>query len=212
MTITLSFKRKSKYNQAKTPVVFFCNAWEQYELWNLTIWDKNFNGVEKFKQPKTIKYPYVLADKFSSLEDISGNVLLMSTGSYVGYTTIEKAGENLCEGEVVAIPWGGVPNIKYWCGKFVTADNRIATSNDTETLNNKFLYYWMNSELKAIEATYRGASIKHPSMDDILNLRITLPNIVEQKKISSLLTRLDQLITLHQRKHYYPKLDNNLIT
>ena len=177
-----------------------CNAWEQRKLWQVTIWDKKFNEVEKEKQPKIIKYPYVLAEKFNELEDNSGNVKLLSTGTYDGYTTEEKAGANLCDGEVVTIPWGGVPNIKYFRGKFVTADNRIATSNNQEILNNKYLYYWMLSHINLIADTYRGASIKHPSMNDILNLDIQLPKIEEQKKIEENLSQLDQLITLHQQE------------
>ena len=175
-------------------------------MWSLTIWDKKFNEVEKEKQPRVIKYPYVLADKLNSLEDNSGKVLLLSTGTYVGFTTEEKAGSSLCEGEVVAIPWGGTPNIKYWSGKFVTADNRIATSNDIKLLQNKFLYYWMNNQIHNIEKIYRGASIKHPSMNDILGMKILYPSVNEQDKISSTLTSLDSLITLHQRKH--EKLQN----
>lgn len=93
-----------------------------------------------------------------------------------------------------------MPNIKYFRGKFVTADNRIATSNNQEILNNKYLYYWMLSHINLIADTYRGASIKHPSMNDILNLDIQLPKIEEQKKIEENLSQLDQLITLHQQE------------
>ena len=110
------------------------NSWEQRELWELTIWDKKFNEVESYKQPKVIKYPYVLADVFNQIEDPNGDVRLLSTGTYIGYTTKEKAGANLCCGEVVAIPWGGVANVKYFSGYFVTADNRIATSNNKNIL------------------------------------------------------------------------------
>src|SRR3712207_753093 len=81
----------------------FTEAWEQRELWELTIWDKKFNEVEAEKQPKIIKYPYVLADVFSKIEDASGDVRLLSTGNYIGYTTDERAGKNLCVGEVVAM-------------------------------------------------------------------------------------------------------------
>ena len=94
-------------------VFLFVHSWEQRKLWQLTIWDKKFNGVESYKQVKVIKYPYVLADVFSQIEDMSGTVRLLSTGSYIGYTTKEKAGNKLCYGEIVAIPWGGAANIKY---------------------------------------------------------------------------------------------------
>ena len=176
--------------------------WEQRELWSLTIWDKKFNEVESEKQPKIIKYPYVLADVFKQIEDNSGSVLLLSTGSYIGYTTEEKAGANLCEGEIVAIPWGGVANVKYYKGKFVTADNRIATSNDLRILSNKHIALWLQSHIKQLDSLYRGASIKHPSMNDVLNLIIDIPTIAEQEKISKVLFKIDTLITLHQCKEF----------
>ena len=184
----------------------FTDTWEQRELWELTIWDKKFNEVEAEKQPKIIKYPYVLADVFSKIEDASGDVRLLSTGNYIGYTTDEKAGKNLCVGEVVAIPWGGVPNIKYYKGKFVTADNRIATSNDTETLGNRFLSLYLEHSLAFLQSIYRGASIKHPSMNDVLSMQISIPHIQEQREIETWFANLDNLITLHQRK--YDKLTN----
>ena len=178
----------------------FNEAWEQRELWELTTWDKKFNGVDSYKQPKSIKYPYVLADVFNELEETSGDVRLLSTGTYVGYTTKEKAGNNLCYGEIVAIPWGGVANVKYYNGYFVTADNRIATSSNKNVLSTKYLKWWMESNIKKIQDTYRGASIQHPSMNDILSLKIALPSIAEQDKIANELESLDSLIALHQRE------------
>lgn len=187
----------------KTPemrVFGFSKEWTERKLWTITIWDKKFNEVDSEKQPKIIKYPYVLADVFNQIEDNSGDVRLLSTGKYQGYTTVEKAGENLCEGEVVAIPWGGVPNVKYYKGKFVTADNRIATSNDVTVLNNRFFSLWMESHLNEIESMYRGASIKHPSMREILEMDIQIPSIDEQEKIASLVFGIDELINLEQAK------------
>ena len=195
--------------KSSTPAIRFkgfTDTWEQRKLWELTIWDKKFNEVEAEKQPKIIKYPYVLADVFSKIEDASGDVRLLSTGNYIGYTTDEKAGKNLCVGEVVAIPWGGVPNIKYYKGKFVTADNRIATSNDTETLGNRFLSLYLEHNLAFLQSIYRGASIKHPSMSDVLSMQISIPHIQEQREIENWFANLENLITLHQRK--YDKLTN----
>ena len=181
----------------------FSDAWEQRELWQLTIWDKKFNEVDAEKQPQIKKYPYVLADVFSKIEDASGNVRLLSTGNYVGYTTEEKAGNNLCFGEVVAIPWGGVPNVKYYSGKFVTADNRIATSNDKEKLDNRYLALFLEHNLEYLKSIYRGASIKHPSMNDVLSMKLSIPTIKEQREIANFFTNIDNLITLHQRESTY---------
>ena len=181
--------------------VILTNSWEQRELWEYTIWDKQFNEVDKEKQKKIIKYPYLLADDFKKIEEPNGDVQLLSTGQYVSFTTKEKAGNYLCNGEVVTIPWGGTPNIKYFKGFFVTTDNRIATSSDISVLDNKYLYYYLNNNINFIEAIYRGASIKHPSMNDLLNMKLSLPVIKEQIKISKILSDLDNLITLHQRNY-----------
>lgn len=164
-------------------------------LWQVTAWDKKFNGVEKKWQQKIISYPYVLAKVFDEIEEPSGNVKLLSTGisDKERWTTEEKAGENLSEGEIVAIPWGGTPNVKYYKGKFVTADNRIATSLDCSILNNKFLYYWLNNNIKKLAKLYRGAGIQHPSMKGVLSLDIPLPPIEVQTEIVRILDKFTEL-------------------
>lgn len=57
-----------------------------------------------------------------ALEQEKGNVKLLSTGAKEGWTTEKLADEFLCKSEVVTIPWGGTPNVKYYNGKFVTAE------------------------------------------------------------------------------------------
>jgi len=162
-------------------------------LWEVTIWDKKFNAVDKYKQHKTINYPYLLASELFSLEKEDGDVFLLSTGEQTGWTTEELAGDNLCEGEVVAIPWGGTPNVKYYNGKFVTADNRIATSIDTALLCNKFLYYWMQNNIDTIASFYRGSGIKHPNMKKVLDMEIPIPPLPVQQEIVRILDNFTEL-------------------
>lgn len=192
---------------------------EYRPLWILTIWDKKFNGVNRSMQPKIISYPYVLANVFDEIEDERGDVRLLSTG--IGgrerWTTEEKAGSNLCEGEIIAIPWGGTPNVKYYKGKFVTADNRIATSSDTAILSNKFLYYWLNNNIDLIAKTYRGAGIQHPSMSQVLNIVIPVPPLEVQEEIVRILDRFDVYAAelqaeLQARKEQYEYYRNLLLT
>lgn len=153
-----------------------------------------------------------MADVFNQIEDPHGDVRILSTGTYVGYTTKEKAGANLCFGEVVAIPGGGVANVKYYSGYFVTADNRIATSNNQNILSNKYLHWWMESNIDKIQNTYRGVSIQHPFMNDVFSLLIQYPSIDEQNRIAKRLDIIDDLITLHQHKLKNLKtLNSNLI-
>lgn len=136
------------------------------------------------------------SDLFELVQD-TGDVFLLSTGEKTGWTTEELAGDNMCEGEVVTIPWGKSRPvnevIKYYKGKFITADNRIATSIDTTILLNKYLFYWMLNEGGTIDKFYRGSGIKHPSMNDVLNMKIPLPPLPVQEEIVRILDNFTEL-------------------
>lgn len=195
---------------------------EYKALWELTIWDKKFNGVDKSKQRKIISYKYYLSTDFAKVERKNGNIKYISTGisGEDRYTTEELAGDYLAEGEVVCIPWGGTPNVKYHNGKFVTGDNRIATSLDINVLNNKFLYYWMQSKINIIAKFYRGSGIKHPSMKDILDIQIPVPPLEVQYEIVKLLDKYTKFelelesklkTELEARKKQYEYYRNKLL-
>ena len=168
----------------------FCpNGVEYKPLWSLTAWDKRFNGIDRSMQKKVVSYKYYLSSEFNEVERKDGDILYIPTGitNEKKYTTEELAGEHLAEGEIVCIPWGGTPNVKYHKGKFVTGDNRIATSLDTNILDNKYLYYWMQSKIDLIASFYRGAGIQHPSMKSVLELQIPLPALPVQREIVQIL-------------------------
>jgi len=197
--------RKKQYEHYRGELLSFAKKPEILEreqswraLWEVTVWDKRFNGVDKTMQSRTIKYPYLLADDLFALRQESGNVCLLSTGEQAGWTTEELAGDNICDGEVVTIPWGKSRPVaecmKYYKGKFVTADNRIATSADIKVLNNKFLYYWMKYNGKNIDKLYRGAGIQHPNMKSLLMMKVPVPPLSEQERIVSILDKFDALV------------------
>ena len=160
-------------------------------LWQVTVWDKKFNAVDRLKQLKVINYQYLLAAELFELEQESGDVFLLSTGERTGWTNESLAGSYLREGEVVTIPWGKSRPvkdiIKYYKGRFVTADNRIATSKNTDELLNKYLYYWMMSQSQIIDSYYRGSGIQHPCMANILDMLIPLPSVEIQAEIVRIL-------------------------
>ena len=190
-------------------------------LWSVTAWDKKFNAVDKSMQTKVYKYPVLLAKDLFAMQQNKGNVFLLSTGTETGWTTEEIAGDYLCEGEVVTLPWGKSSPvkglIKYYNGKFVTGDNRIATSLDTEKLLNKYLYYWMVKYGDLIDTFYRGSGIKHPSMLQVLTLKIALPPLAVQREIVRILdnfTKLTAELTaeLTARKKQYEFYRDKLLT
>ena len=168
---------------------------EYKPLWSITIWDKKFNGVDKKKQSKIISYYYYLASEFEKIEREKGDIIYISTGitDRDRYTTSKLAEGHISEGEIVCIPWGGTPNVKYYKGKFITGDNRIATSINTNILSNKFLYYWMQSKIDLISSFYRGSGIKHPDMKIILEIKGPLPPIEVQNEIVRILDNFTEL-------------------
>ena len=175
-------------------------------LWSITTWDKKFNAVEKEKQPKVIKYHYYLASELKPLIVDGGDVKLLTTNESDIWTTQELVQNNISEGEIIAIPWGGNPIVQYYKGKFVTADNRIATSNNTKILDNKFLYYFLLSKLDVISSFYRGSGIKHSSMYHVLEMLIPIPPLSVQTeivKILDALTALTSELTLRRKQYEY---------
>ena len=170
---------------------------EYKNLWEVTAWDKKFNAVDKNMQKKVYKYPVLLAKDLFGMKKEEGNVFLLSTGTETGWTTEEIAGDYLCEGEVVTLPWGKSSPvcglIKYYKGKFVTGDNRIATSIDTKILLNKYLYYWMVNNGDLIDTYYRGSGIKHPSMLHVLTMKLPIPPLPVQEEIVRILDNFTDL-------------------
>lgn len=190
---------------------------EYHPLWSLTAWDKKFNGIDKSKQKRVIKYNYLLAADLKSYQVDEGSVKLLTTNISNLYTSEELAGDLASEGEVVAIPWGGNPIVQYYKGRFLTADNRIATSLDTNNLNNKFLYYCMLSQMKLISSFYRGSGIKHPEMAKVLDLEIPVPPLPVQEEIVRILDTFTELqaelqAELQKRKEQHKYYREGLLT
>lgn len=187
-------------------------------IWEVTAWDKKFNAVDNHKQEKTYKYTYLLASALRKLAVDGGDIKLLSTGgAEYGWTTEEIANKNISEGEVISIPWGGKATVQYTNGKFVTADNRIATSLDINILDNKFLYYFMLGNLHIIQSFYRGSGIQHPSMAKVLDFKIPVPPLEVQAEIVKILDTFTQLeaeleAELEARRKQYEFYRNQLLT
>ena len=71
--------------------------------------------------------------------------------------------------------------MQYYKGKFLTADNRLAISLDTNYLDTKYLYYVMLNRTKEIQTWYRGSGIQHPNMAKILDMKIPVPPLKNYK-------------------------------
>jgi type I restriction enzyme S subunit len=181
-------------NQLKKLLSEHCpDGFPSKHLWEVSLWDKRFNEVENFKQPKVLKYRYLLAAELKALSSQQGSVKLLTTNKSNLWTSLDVSGLEPSEGEVIAIPWGGNPIVQYYKGKFLTADNRIAVARDPDELNTKFLYYALSNRLEEISGYYRGSGIKHPSMAKVLDMRIPVPPVSIQDEIVKILDGFEDL-------------------
>ena len=162
-------------------------------IWAITTWDKKFNGVDKKKQPAINKHHYYLAKELEPLIVPNGDIKVLTTSPSDLYTTTELVKDNIKDGEIIAIPWGGNAIVQYYNGKYITSDNRIAIVNDTKQLNCKFLYYVLKNREKELAKYYRGAGIKHPNMFKVLHMEIPLPPLPVQEEVVRI---LDSFTTL----------------
>ena len=180
------------------------NGVEYKALWEVTAWDKKFNSVDKSKQKKICKYIYHLASDLKSLESKHGTVKILTTSVTDLWANEEDVKDSISNEEIVCIPCGGNPTVQYYKGKFITGDNRIATSLDKTVLNNKYLYYYLQNRLADISSFYRGSGIKHPDMSKVLELKIPVPPLPVQREIVRILDNFTELTAeLTARKKQY---------
>ncbi len=168
------------------------NGVEWKPLWSVTAWDKKFNAVQQEQQKIVTSFKHVSAKELKSLA-CGGNVKLLSTGNFDGFTSRDVAGDNVNEGEVIAIPSGGNANVKYYKGCFVDSGNLLATV--LTGVNCRYLYYVLDSKQDVIENYYRGSGIKHPSMFEILQIMIPIPPLPVQEVIVSALDNFSAMVT-----------------
>lgn len=107
----------------------------------------NLCYVDRYKQVEAS-----LIDELSCDGDVK---LLPSSKVYDLFTNEEKAGSNLCQGEVITLGRARYANLKYWNGKFISSNNHIFESKNSEILLTKYLYYYFaySNRMFYVEAT-----------------------------------------------------------
>ena len=184
-------------------------------LGEVTLWNKNFNGIGKDLQPavnRNLKKS-ISAAKLKSIADDNGNVKLLSTGNFEGWTSESAFKCALNDAEVITIPTGGTANLKYYKGKFVDSGNNLAISADVNKYDLKFIYYWMLTNNETIQSYFRGSGVKHPDMPQILALQLPIPPLPIQQEIVRILDQFTELeAELEARKKQYEYYRDLLLT
>lgn len=108
------------------------------------------------------------------------------------------------EGEFVLVAEDGANDLKNYPVKCV--NGRIWVNNHAHVLqskpemaDNKFLAYSISQA--DIEALLVGGGRSKLNAEVMMSIELMMPSLPEQISIGRCMTRLDHLITLHQRKH-----------
>jgi type I restriction enzyme S subunit len=186
-------------------------------LGEVTFWDKRFQGVPALLQSKILKFKHVSSEKLKSLKSDSGNIKLLSTGNFEGFTTENLGGNYINDSEVIAIPTGGTANLKYYNGKFIDSGNLLGISADFKLYNIKYIYYFMLNINNIIQEHFRGSGVKHPNMLEILKLQIPIPPLPVQLEIVRILDNFTELTAeltaeIEMRTKQYEYYRNKLLS
>ena len=179
-----------------TPVVRFkgfTDTWEQRELSRIT-----FPAGQRNKDDLDLE-PYAITND-------SGFIPQKDAHDEFGYM------ENTDRKAYIIVPPNSfaynparinVGSIGYYEGaESVIVSSLYEVFQTADCVDDKFLWYWLKSDdfPKWIEKLQEGSVRLYFYYDKLCECKMMMPSVEEQRKISSYLTHLDNLITLHQRK------------
>lgn len=114
------------------------------------------------------------------------------------YTTEEFNKEYLVSNGDLLIGMDGEFNIVRWGGAESALNQRVCKLIPNVLIDKDYLYYRMPSVLKAIEAKTPFVTVKHLSAKELNRVSFKLPSLENQKKIASILNKVDYLIEIRK--------------
>ncbi len=129
---------------------------------------------------------------YETLNDKAGYPVYGS-GGFMGFTD-----NFLFDSKSILLPRKGtLNNIQFVNGKFWTVDTTYWTNIDQEKVDPYFLYYYLRT--LDISKLYTGSTL--PSMTKIAyeSIDLEIPSLASQKKVSKLLSQLDNKIELNHK-------------
>lgn len=146
-----------------------------------------------------------VANRYDNLRvPVAAHLRISGTTPYYGANGIQDYVEGFThEGEFVLVAEDGANDLKNYPVKCV--NGRIWVNNHThvlqgkpETADNQFLAYSINQA--DIESLLVGGGRAKLNAETLMDIKLTLPSLVEQRTVGLYLKGLDNIINLHERK------------
>lgn len=121
--------------------------------------------------------------------------------------TIEKCGEEYTvhNGDML-IGMDGEFNIAKWRGGDALLNQRVCKLIPTNRIDAGYLFYFMPSALKAIEAKTPFVTVKHLSAKELNKVKIPMLPLVKQREIAKIMDSISAIIVARQQQ--LTELDN----
>lgn len=173
---------------------------ESRRLYELTYWNLLFLAVPRCQQPKLNNIKVAEAWRVERIKTEGGDIKLLASGVFEGYTTEELGGQFVFNDEVLTFPTGGKAcweKVKHYKGRFVVGNNHVATIQEDSSCDLKYIYYYIMRNPIIFARLYHGSGLKHISPPHLMNTPIPLPSYEDQRgaieKIDSVLSLVDEL-------------------
>lgn len=175
----------------------FTETWEQRKLFEIAL--QTYGGGT----PKTANEEFWTGNIpwIQSSDLIEERLFNVKPRKYISQEAISKSSTKLVPQNSIAIV------TRVGVGKLAFMPFSYATSQDFLSLSElkiepKFAVYALYKMMRLVSNEVQGTSIKGITKDELLAKKILIPDCEEQKKIGAYLHNLDNLITLHQCKHF----------
>ncbi len=147
-----------------------------------------------------------IADRFDNLRiPVAANLRIHGTTPYYGANGIQDYVSGYThDGEFVLVAEDGANDLKnypvnYVKGRIWVNNHAHVLQGKAKLLDNKFLSYLINRA--DIESLLVGCGRAKLNAETMMNIVLFVPKYEEQIEIGNYLSKIDNLITLHQRKY-----------
>lgn len=175
----------------------FTDAWEQCKL----------DDIAKIKTgggtPKTAKPEYWSGNIpwIQSSDLVEGDITHVNINKFINNNALKNSAAKLISRDSIALVTRvGVGKVAVINQDFTTSQDFLSLS-DFDRSDIKFLAYQLYRLMQENAKVLQGTSIKGITKTELIEQSISIPNSgQEQHLISNVLSKIDSIITLHQRK------------
>ena len=147
--------------------------------------------------------PYLMTGDFCGINELNfEGVKQVSLEDYLMLSKKIKPEK----GDIIFARYASVGAVRYvdFTRNFLISYSCAIIKNGNK-IDSKYLYYFLTSEIaqKQIQLEINTGSQANIGIDSMKNnIIVSMPSLKEQSEIADYFTKLDSLITLHQREHF----------